>query len=172
MRYLITFLLLTLSTAVFALDYVYKRVNPDGTVEYSDKKLEGGNVIKVPKGSTFTTSPGSEQAAEQNTSNNNEPEKISYKLSIVSPLDDQPVRSNNGNIDFRASLEPNSFPKGYKLIWTMDEAVIPGAESLVVKMQNVDRGTHELQVSIVDDKGNTITSSETVTFHLLRIAGG
>ena len=166
MRHLITLLLLALSVSVLAADYVYKRTNPDGTVEYSDKKLEGGTVIKVPKGSTFTLPKASKQTTET------EPKKINYELAIVEPKDDQAIRSNIGSVTFRATLSPSQLPAGHRIVWKIDGQEVPQLNGLLAKMKNVDRGTHELQASIVDDKGNSITSSETITFHLLRVAAG
>lgn len=172
MRILITLLLFSVSLNAVSLEYVYKRVNPDGTVEYSDKRLEGGNVIKVPKGSTFTPSGELKAKSSANSEGDLSAKKIDYELAIVEPTDDQAIRSNNGNVSFRATLSPSQLQEGYRIAWYLDEQEIPQLNGLVAKMKNVDRGTHQLQVNIVDDKGNITASSETISFHLLRVAAG
>jgi hypothetical protein len=50
-RYIVSVLLLGLLTAAVQAA-VYKRVNPDGTVEYSDQPFEGATVIENPGPST------------------------------------------------------------------------------------------------------------------------
>ena len=168
MRIFITLLFFSVSLNAISSDYVYKRINPDGTVEYSDKRLEGGEVIKVPKGSTFTLP--TQKTSASTADGDPTTKKIDYELTIVAPTDDQSIRSNNGNVAFTASLSPSQLIEGQRISWSLDGQEIPKFNGLVAKMKNVDRGTHELQVNIVDDKGGIIASSETITFHLLRVS--
>jgi len=171
MRYFITLLLLTVSVSALASNYVYKRTNPDGTVEFSDKPLEGGNVMKIPKGSTFTM-PSTKPKETSSIEEEKEPEKVNYELAIVQPKDDQAIRSNEGNVTFRATLTPSQLSTNHRIVWSIDGQEVPQFNGLLAKMKNVDRGTHQVQVKIIDKEGNSIAASETVSFHLLRVAGG
>ncbi len=174
MRSLLIVVGLALSIGLMAQDRVYKRVNPDGSVEYSDQPIENAEVMKVPKGSTFTMP--STSAGRQARSNNSQratDEPQGYEsLEITSPGNDEAIRSNDGRVSALAKSNP-SLLSGHRFRWKLDGADLPKElTDPVLLLKEVDRGTHKLSVAIVDNEGNTLISSEPVVFHLLRASAG
>ena len=106
MRSLLILFGLALCFSVFAQDRVYKRVNPDGSVEYSDQPIEDAEVMKVPKGSTFTMP--SSTAGSRSSSNRSRRDADAaegYKsLEITSPKNDEAIRSNDGRVTALATI--------------------------------------------------------------------
>jgi len=145
---------------------VYKRVNPDGSVEYSDQPMEGATAIRVPKPSTYRAPPLNRPKTASSTKS--ETTSFEYQsLRITTPENDKVIRSNAGNITAIARLIPE-LQSGHRARWRLDGEIIKGVNALELRLKNVDRGSHTLQVEIVDADGNILVSSEPVTFHLLR----
>lgn len=173
MRNLLLLLSLTLCFGVWAQDRVYKRVNPDGSVEYSDQPIEGAEVMKVPKGSTFTMPEGSPRQAASTETKQEEPKVIYESLEITRPMNDEAIRSNEGKITALARSVP-ALASDHRFRWNMDGTPVQEVNAPELRLNNVNRGTHTLQAQIVDADGKVVISSETITFHLMRyrIPGG
>jgi hypothetical protein len=54
----------------------------------------------------------------------------------------------------------------------MDGQPVMTTSVSTVVLQNVDRGTHKLQVQIIDANGQLKKSSPAIEFHMLRVALG
>ena len=163
MRYLLLLMSLTLCLAAFAQDKVYKRVNPDGSVEYSDQPIQGGEVMQVPRGSTFTMP----ETSVTETAPAEEP-SVSYdSLEITQPMNDETIRSNEGKLTALARVAPD-LDTNHRFRWKMDGEVIQNVNSPELRLNNVDRGSHTLQAEIVDPDGKVVISSDSITFHLMR----
>ena len=179
MRTLIMLLALAVALPLAAQEKVYKKVYPDGTVEYSDKPIEGGELMNVPKGTVITMPKPSDFKAAETTADRKAREKqeaeahaaMYTRFEIVRPKDDEPIRSNSGDLTAQLVLEPG-LVEGDRLRWKLDGNPIEGTGGLTLILRNVDRGTHTLQAEIVDSQGKVVKSTPVVTFHLLRYAPG
>jgi len=173
MRSVLFILGLALCFGVLAQDRVYKRVNPDGSVEYSDQPIEGAEVMKVPKGSTFTM-PDATSSRAAPTDTKAEEASVRYdSLEITRPMNDEAIRSNEGKLTALARVVP-ALDSNHRFRWNMDGAIVKDVNSPELRLNNLDRGSHTLQAEIVDADGKVVISSETITFHLMRhrIPGG
>ena len=92
-------------------------------------------------------------------------------LEIVSPVDDEPVRENAGNITIVTNLNPR-LQRGHVARLLMDGSVVQEGPRASFSLANVDRGTHTISVEIVDENGDVLIRSSDSTFHMLRFAGG
>ncbi|MDR9437767.1 MAG: DUF4124 domain-containing protein [Thiohalophilus sp.] len=159
---MIALLLLTLPVA--AADKVYKKVNPDGSVEYSDQPIEGSEEMSVDQApaTRFEKSPDiNYQPPERDRADSS-----SYEVSITSPGNDESIRDNAGNVTLRGSVEPG-LRGGHQLRWRLDGE--PLAQSgATVSLTNMDRGTHTVKLEVVNNDGEVLGASSSVTFHLLR----
>ena len=167
MRSLLILVGLALCVSVIAQDRVYKRVNPDGSVEYSDQPIEGAEVMKVPKGSTFTMPEAPARTAKPASTQEEEPAVKYESLEITRPMNDETIRSNEGKLTALARSVP-ALDASHRFRWNMDGAPVQQVNAPELRLNNVNRGTHNLQVQIVDADGKVIISSETITFHLMR----
>lgn len=173
MRYLLVIISLTLCFGVWAQDRVYKRVNPDGSVEYSDQPLQGAEVMKVPKGSTFTMPETTTSTAAPADSTAEETGVTYDSLEITEPANDKTIRSNEGKVSALARVVPG-LASNHRFRWRMDGEIVQDVNSPELRLNNIDRGSHTLQAEIVDADGKVVISSEIITFHLMRyrIPGG
>lgn len=174
MRYFLLLLSLTICFGAWAQDKVYKRVNPDGSVEYSDQPIEGAEVMKVPKGSTFTMPEAPGAVAVPPADSATEEASVSYdSLEITRPTNDETIRSNEGKLTALARVVPG-LASDHRFRWKMDGEIVQDVNSPELRLNNVNRGSHTLQAEIVDVDGKVIIASDSITFHLMRyrIPGG
>lgn len=168
MRTLVIFLLTT--GLAFAQTVVYKCKAPDGSVTFSDQACPGAEKIEV-KASQPVASPGGVGGTSEGKGG--VPAEASAKASytqfaIVSPTDDQAVRSNTGEVSISINLDPSLHAK-HAIVVSVNGQPIGKGSSTTLTLQNLPRGTHTVQAAVVDESGKEIVRSETVTFHVLRV---
>ncbi|MCG6200206.1 DUF4124 domain-containing protein [Psychromonas antarctica] len=97
---------------------------------------------------------------------------IEYQATITSPLDDVALRSNAGTINIQVSTTPEK-KNNQKLQLFLDGKALGEPQiSPSISAQNIDRGTHQLQVQLLDEDGALLTKTQIVTVHLQRVAVG
>jgi len=141
---------------------VYKSVDEDGNINFTDKpsgeaeeiKIQELETIKNPNPAKYTSSKN--QSEESNNKYEN--------FVVTSPKNGEGIRSNSGNVSISLSLDP-ALRGGHKIIISMDGKEVGSGSS--VSLQNVDRGTHSISASVVDGNGKSIISTLS-TFSLLR----
>jgi len=150
---------------------IYKSVLPDGTVIFTDQPELGAEKIDVPNLQTYPP-PSVSTAIDPQISPPQEAAVIYTSLIITSPANDATIRENSGKVEIHVATEPPlQAQAGHKILVKMDgQAIGEPATTQQYVLDNVDRGTHSLQASILDASGNTLVESETVIFHLKRIS--
>lgn len=95
----------------------------------------------------------------------------SYRmLRILLPLPDATIRDSAGNLLVTATSEP-ALHSGHSFRLLLDgQAVGTTGRSPVFPLENVDRGTHQLAVEIVDAQGRTLERTPNQPLHMLRIS--
>lgn len=170
MRSISTALLLFLLGVVVTMNStaeVYKRVSPDGSVEFTDVPGSGKEEpVKLAPMSTFkatpttpTRSPGSRPT----------PSSKYTLLKITSPAHNTSIRDNAGNLSINVSVSP-ALRAGHKLVLLIDGSAKAEGQSGQFKLTNIDRGTHTLQAKVIDAANKPLISSKTVTIHLQRFS--
>ncbi len=90
------------------------------------------------------------------------------EASILSPTADAGVRANGGELWVQASLKP-ALRKGHQLRLLLDGLPYgPAQTSPRFHLQGVHRGSHALQVQVVDAAGRLVFAGAPSSFHLLR----
>jgi uncharacterized protein DUF4124 len=142
---------------------VYKTVDEDGNIIFTDKPSEEAEEIKIQELETIKNpNPGRYKPSTEKP-----PEEFKYKSFVItSPENGAGIRSNNGNVSISVSLEPMK-KAGHKIIISMDGKEVGSGSS--VSLQNVDRGTHSISASVVDANGKTWISTSS-TFSMLRVS--
>jgi uncharacterized protein DUF4124 len=160
MRLMLT-LLLSFFVCCLGAETVYKTVDKEGHIIFTDKPSEDAEEIKLQELQTIDNpNPGSAPKPRQP-----DKEEFSYKTFLVSsPANGSGIRSNDGSVTISVSIEP-ALRTGHKITITMDGKEIGSGSS--VSLQNVDRGTHNITAIVVDSSGNNITSTSS-SFSLLR----
>lgn len=175
-RYLFVSLtiLLGLSLQEQAIAAVYKWVGPDGKTMYTDQPRPGAKEVELPK---FPHPPPAKPAQADKTTPDKkadttaEPAFPGYKkVALVKPENDTTVRENNGVVEVALELEPAWDPKlGHKIIVSLDGKNLPEIYTTPqFQLQNIDRGSHSLQVTVNDANDVPLSTSNSVTFHMKR----
>lgn len=99
-----------------------------------------------------------------------EPSQRYQVLRILVPQPDATIRDNGGNLIVSVSSEPALLPgHRYRLLLDGVETGESG-RSPVFPLENIDRGTHQLAVEIIDAQGRIIERTPSQPFHLHRIS--
>ena len=159
-------LLALLSAFSVPAETVYKSVDEEGNVTFSDQpgansqalELNPPPAIKNPNRPAYQPPPGKPER----------PAAAYRSLAITSPANDQGLRSNNGDFNISVSLSPPLKP-GHRIIITLDGREIANGVSARATVKNADRGAHSLGARVVDAAGRTLISTSS-SFHLLRAA--
>jgi len=166
---ILLFTLIVLSPWI-AYGEIYKRVNPDGTVVFSDEPTQDAELINVKPIQTIPfpkvkTTPSQPQASQQDK---NSSKYIS--VTITQPLHDEAIRKNNGVINVSIAVKPKlNNAVGHLIYLTLDgKDIAKPTSSTTFTLNNVDRGSHTLVATIRDKNGKIILQSAPVTFHLQR----
>ena len=156
--------ILLLIIAVTARAEVYKSINADGEVVYSDRPTQGAERVKMPALPSYTPRPlrtpgRSAPALEQ---------QLQYeRFSITRPANDATIRNNLGTVEIATRLVPALLTAlGHRIQYYLD-GVAHGAlhDSTTLTLSNVERGEHRLSVSVVDATGTVlISTAETTVF--------
>ncbi len=148
---------------------VYMEKDAEGNTVFTDRpSSEDAKPITLSPPSIYTApaipnAPSSGQAVDQDNDSQN------YEfVSITHPADDSPIRENSGQLEVNINLSPALKPHHY-IVLLMDGIPATEGRDTTLHLQNVDRGTHTIQVQIMDADDNVIISSESVTFHMLRV---
>lgn len=173
-RYLLLTILLLQTTAQAT---VYRSVDEEGNVVFTDQKKPGSEKIKVEPPTVVkplskpsqpaTSSPVVDTAAK--------PAKFPgyTSIKIVQPPNDTVVRDNAGAIAVQFESEPPySKESGHVVIVELDgKEYGQRFQSSTFALENIDRGTHVLRISLSDEKTNKLLiSSDKVTIHLKRFS--
>ncbi|SDO49982.1 DUF4124 domain-containing protein [Pseudomonas jinjuensis] len=91
-------------------------------------------------------------------------------LRIIVPEPDATVRANDGELIVSVSSDPGLLPgHSFRLLLDGKSVGKPG-RSPVFPLRNVDRGTHQLSVEIIDSQGRTLEQTPNQPFHMKRVA--
>jgi|AMFO01.1.fsa_nt_gi hypothetical protein len=163
-RLLVLFALASASAAP-AVAEVYKRTNPDGSVEFTDVPSKQEEE-PVPLNPTNTFEAPSAPLQQSTPKPKASQEKYSA-ISITSPANEATIRDNTGAITVNVSLTP-ALQSGHKLVLLVDGSQKGESTSGSFELTNLDRGSHSLAAQVLDDAGKTVISSTAVTIFLHR----
>jgi hypothetical protein len=148
---------------------IYKSVNENGEVIFSDVPSQGAERVRVPEIPTYTPVPIPVATPEPAAAETSAGE--SYKtLAISRPGNDETIRSNAGILNVAVSLKPElQTGIGHRVQFFMDgQPYGKPLARLSTSFTNVDRGTHTVAAAVIDENGDVLIEAAPVEFHLLR----
>ncbi|WP_076415285.1 DUF4124 domain-containing protein [Shewanella sp. UCD-KL12] len=155
MRTAVIMALLLLTTLAQAA--VYKWVDKDGKVHYSDKPIENSQAVEF-KSNTQNQIKIQTPAAISSEVTEDEP-KVSYQIKINSPSEEETIRDNEGNITIMATISPDLAAK-HVLVLLMDGVVVGAPQNTpIFNLENVDRGEHSFVIKAVAQNGKQLAST-------------
>lgn len=151
---------------------MYKKIDKDGNVVFTDKPIPGSKPVKIKTDTNVVETPKVTLPKRTRPNNNRQDQtqqEFSYDtFAIDAPKNDEAIRANDGNINVVVGLSPRLLPN-HSVQLKLDGKDISQAQKVpYFSLSEMERGTHELQAVIVDDEtGEEVQNSETITFHIL-----
>ena len=146
---------------------LYKGIDEHGNVYFTDKEIPDSEKIPMHM-PTVIQMPKPEDVKQTTEKVSKDTSYTSFK--ILHPANDDTIRNNNGNITVSLALTPElNTASGHKISVSVDgKVVIQSTALLTVQLTNIDRGSHTIQATVINKKGKTIKSSNSITVHLKR----
>jgi Bacterial Ig domain/Domain of unknown function (DUF4124) len=158
-------LLLTLPAIGLAATPVYKTVNPDGSISYSDESTPSAEVMMVEPVPTVPAYIPPPSTASETKDTEKKARPIYSRVSIVAPPNGETFHSGSGNLEVKVDMSPDLRPN-HRVKIEIDGNLVTEQRKTSFSLSNVDRGTHTLTATILDDKANELaTASTTFTLH-------
>jgi hypothetical protein len=152
---------------------VYKSLDSQGNVVYTDEPSGDAKPVKLPPLSTVPAPryKSSSQPSSQSSADMEQSAAANYQqISIVSPTQDATLRDNTGAVPVNVVLEPElNSVAGHRYRYYLDGlAQGKPTESGQIIFDNLDRGSHSVEAAVVDSDGQELIRSSSVQFFLHR----
>jgi hypothetical protein len=149
---------------------VYKSVDAQGNVVYTDDPKGNGEPVKLPPLSTvpppkYVTSPATATLPGPDSQ-----APFYAQLAITAPAPDETLRDNTGDVTVKVALQPAlDKSAGHRLQYFLDGQPQgePSASEKAL-FQNVPRGAHTVEVAVFDAAGDELQRTPSVRFYLHR----
>ncbi|OEY66580.1 DUF4124 domain-containing protein [Marinobacter sp. X15-166B] len=147
---------------------VYRSVDAQGNVTYSDEPTKNAKVVNV-KPVTTITLPKPETVSEvlQSPPPRGDAPAAYKRVSFSAPNDQDAFHSGSGDVEFVVSSDPALRP-GHKYEVQLDGQPVGQSTTGSVTVRNVYRGTHRADVHIVDRQGLRVMSGDSISFTVHR----
>lgn len=161
MRLFLFCISLTFLTPAFA--DVYRSVDADGNVGYTDRPSPDAEKVKIDKVQTVPAGPDDFKYTPPE-----KPDLGNYtKLEIFNPENNHVFTGNTGEVNVSVTITP-ALRESDSFIFYMDGKKQGDSGSPSFQMTNLDRGTHTVKVDVVNKDGKSLKSSAPVSFTIKR----
>jgi len=167
-RYLISAALamaLVLASGVFADDQIYRSVDEEGRVIFSDEPAEGAKPVELPPTNTMGQPAAIPRPA---PAEGTVTQFTGYdSVAIVQPADDESIVNTGGDFSVSVQTTP-ALQLAHSLRLLLDGAAYASSADGGFSLRNIDRGSHTLQVQVIDEGGAVLAESITFTVYVRR----
>jgi Domain of unknown function (DUF4124) len=151
---------------------IYQSIDEDGNVSYTDKPPQGQKSEQVKLPPTNTAPPIKPRAttAPETDGEDEAEDKIpsKYSISISNPGNDAQIPTGQRDINVSLNLSP-VLHKSHKVQLMVDGAPFGNSFSGTSgTLKEIYRGSHKISAAVVDQKGKTISVSDSITIHVQR----
>jgi hypothetical protein len=150
---------------------VYKQVDEQGNVIYSDKPGEKGKKIEPPASTTYTPPPTTRPASTPSALEQSIESAAYSNIAISEPANDVSIRDNAGNVSVKVIVTPAlKLNAGHKIALYLDGKLAAKLKNNSYTFENLDRGAHTLKAAVISSTGKILKESGEVTFYLHRFS--
>jgi hypothetical protein len=160
-------LLLLLSSAAWADATLYRWVDDQGVVHYSDTPQPGAEKVHIAAAQTFPAQPGS---SSQSSPSSPAAASQAQSCAITQPTPEQSFYAPETvavEVDVTPRLEGAA-----QLVVTLDGAAVQPAQAAAhgyhYQLANVDRGSHTVTAEVRDGAGHLLCNASPVNFYVQR----
>ncbi|MDX2320413.1 MAG: DUF4124 domain-containing protein [Moritella sp.] len=164
-------LLVILLLSYPSISAIYQWTDEQGITHFSDDENKSESATEI---DVQLTPPSIESLTQLRTApasavNSTVTEQVLAPTSITinSPIDQQTLRSNSGEIAVSATLNA-TLPYGYTIRLLIDAVIHSEQIETQFNVTNVPIGSHQLQLQLTNNLGKVIASSELITVYLHR----
>ena len=160
-----------LACALPAAAEIYSYTDEQGNRVFTDRP--GGRAVELVKPRPTNSMPPAEtrpiQAPEPVAAPTADSATNRYsQLEVLTPQPDATIRDNAGGLLVEVASTPELLPgHAYRLLLDGNDTELGGGGPQFA-LQNIDRGTHQLTVQVIDESGASLQSSPPRTFHMMR----
>jgi hypothetical protein len=162
-------LLPLLLLAVTASAETWRWVDEDGVVNFSDQPRPGAERVELQGLSTFSPPEWTAQPDEPAGPAAPDAEGLEWysRLAILSPVNEETIWNNQGNLDVALTVEPR-MRQGDRINLYLDGEPVNGLPPNATRftINRVFRGGHTLRATVVDRNGAELFSSDTLQFYV------
>lgn len=162
-------LLIILLVTSFAQAQVYRTVDKNGNVIFSDVEEDNAEEVIIDIAPSYTAPTIIPTQEIEQELDNAVIEVPKYKVTITSPAHNETFQ-NPESIDVIVNVSPElNIPRADNILFKLDGKAIGSAQSATsTTLTGLERGSHILVASVVDKTGKVIKSSKSVLFHIQR----
>lgn len=150
---------------------IYKHIDENGNVTFTDKPPEDARLVDVGRTNTLPPPDMPRAQAPQDggeiTVEELEAPEI-YSINIISPMLDAVIPHGPGNFSVNVSISPDLHENDYMQLFVDGDPVGEPQQTASWGLTNISRGTHSLETRIIDRRGAIKGRSPSVRVHVFR----
>jgi hypothetical protein len=166
----ISILLLVLLAKGVAANEIWRWVDENGVVQYSDRPRPGAERVDLRPVQSYQAPATPAPANPQASAGRDQDEKLDNpyrRLSVLSPAAGETIWNIGGQLNVELAVDP-AVREAHALRVYLDGEQVDGVPPAQTQFTigNVFRGERKLKASIVDEQGRELVSSGTVVFYV------
>ena len=167
MRVISSFIFVAFGNLTLA-DEIYLEIDTEGMPSYSSQETPESHSVNVRTTSTYSQPKGATPLESARPEKPSVKATTAYNARITEPNEHAAIRSNAGSLNLTIAIEPVLSP-GHTAQLLMDGTAIQTISgSSTIRLDNLDRGTHQFQIRINGADGKTILKGPSTVINLLR----
>ncbi|WP_397457762.1 DUF4124 domain-containing protein [Pseudomonas asplenii] len=149
---------------------VYTYIDSQGNRVFTDQPHKGATRVPLAPSNRMSANPHRPTAKPATSQASTAPIFHYQMVRILVPDPDATVRSAEGNLIVSVTSDPGlQTGHGYRLLLDGKPTGAAGT-SPVFALENIDRGTHQLSVEILDEQGRIAERTANQPFHMVRMS--
>lgn len=149
---------------LLSLAKIYRWTDEDGNVHFTDKPKQGATTVKLPKMQEYSAPEEKREQPPNSTAGS-----VDYEEVVISqPDDNATIRNNQGFVAIMVHTKPE-LGDGDKLQLKLNGRNVGEPQtSPSFALKNLERGSYNISVDIVNRNGDVVLSSSQKTIHMHR----
>lgn len=148
---------------------VYTYIDADGNRVFTDQPHKNAKKVPIAPSNEIRSTP--KKPVQAATTKPKPGPLFHYSLlRILAPEPDSTIRDIQGNLIVTVTNDPELQPRHTYRLLLDNKVYAEGGRSPVFPMANIDRGTHQLSIEIVDEFGRIAERTPNQSFHMMRIS--
>ena len=143
---------------------IYRWVDKDGVVHYADQPgAPDAERVQIARGNEYEATPAESGDV---TRYRQPPTSLPYdSLTITRPTPDQMFFGADASVTVSADLG-GTLQSDHTLVFFLDGNRVPTENGGSAQLSNLERGSHVLRATVLDENGADLISSQQITFHV------